>query len=100
MFVACQPKLSGDSRAKGGGPPETRTPDPLIKSPTPATRHPTPNYCSEGKQKLPMVAFVAVRTDCTDTKRTQLETVPAPLGALAFRYPFKYGAPRSHEFGG
>jgi hypothetical protein len=30
--MACHPKLSGGSRAKGGGPPETRTPDPLIKS--------------------------------------------------------------------
>src|SRR5262249_41121508 len=63
---------------KFGGPPETRTPDPLIKSQTRATLHPTPNYCSGGKQKPPMVAFVAVRTDCTDTKRTQLETVPVP----------------------
>jgi hypothetical protein len=56
---------------KFGGPPETRTPDPLIKSPTPAKLQPTPAYCSEEKQKFPLVALVAVRTERTDTKRTQ-----------------------------
>jgi hypothetical protein len=56
---------------KFGGPPETRTPDPLIKSLTPAKLHPTPAYCSEENPKFPLVAFVAVCTERTDTKRTQ-----------------------------
>jgi hypothetical protein len=56
---------------KVGGPPETRTPDPLINS---AKLHPTPAYCSEEKPKIPLVAFAAVRPEDTDTKRTQTIT--------------------------
>jgi hypothetical protein len=45
---------------------------PLIKSPIPAKLQPTPTYCSEENPKIPLVAFVAVRTEGTDTKRTQI----------------------------
>ena len=54
-----------------GGPPETRTPDPLIKSLIPAKIQPTLAYSSEEKLSIPLVAFSGFQMERTDYTRTQ-----------------------------
>ena len=56
---------------KFGGPPETRTPDPLIKSPLPTRIQSTLAYSSEEKLSIPLVAFGGFQMERTDYTRTQ-----------------------------
>jgi hypothetical protein len=55
-----------------GGPPETRTPDPLIKSPFTVRIQPTLAYSSEENLSVPLFAFSGFRMERTDYTRTQL----------------------------
>ena len=54
-----------------GGPPETRTPDPLIKSPFTVRIQPTLAYSSEENLSVPLVAFSGFQMERTDYARTQ-----------------------------
>ena len=54
-----------------GGPPETRTPDPLIKSPFTVRIQPTLAYSSEENLSVPLVAFSGFQMERTDYTRTQ-----------------------------